>query len=319
MKKGAVIIASALIAVGVVIFGAALFASGFDFSNRDTAVYETNMYTPGEDFEKIEIRTYEADIALKPSDDGKTRVECVESEKVRHEVSVENGTLKITAVDSRAWYDHIALFSFKRQSVTVYLPAENYGALTVTANTGDVSVPDRFSLGEARIATSTGDVSFDASADTDLKIETSTGDISVNGVCADSIDLSVSTGKIDCKNVECKKTLSVSVSTGKTVLTDVICRELVSDGSTGSLTLKNVIASDGFRIERDTGDVRFESCDAGMITVRTSTGDVTGTLRSEKIFVAKTSTGDVDVPDPVSGGRCEITTSTGDIRISVVE
>ena len=317
MKKGFFIAAVMLIVVGVIIFAAAFIVSGFDFSKLGTAKYETNTYVPSEVFEKIEIKSTEADIAIKPSEDGRVRVDCVEQEKVKHEVSVENGTLKIIDVDKRAWYDRLTSFSVKEQSVTVYLPSEHYAALTIATSTGDVSVPNPFSFVEAQITTSTGNVSFDASSDGGLKIKTSTGNIFVSDVCAESIDLSVSTGRINGKNIDCKKTLSVNVSTGKTVLTDIVCRALISSGSTGSFSLKNVIAADDFNIERNTGDVRFENCDAGRITVKTSTGDVTGTLRSEKVFITKTSTGDINVPDTVSGGRCEITTSTGDIAIDI--
>jgi len=63
--------------------------------------------------------------------------------------------------------------------------------------------------------------------------------------------------------------------------------------------------------------VRLNTCDAESILIKTSTSDVTGTLRSEKVFLVKTSTGKVDVPESGSGGKCEITTSTGDIRIEL--
>lgn len=319
MKKGFIISAVVLIAVGAVLFTAAFIASGFDFSKLDTAKYETNTYSVSEDFETIEIRSDEADITFKSSENGKTWVDCVEREKVKHEVSVENGTLKIVTVDNREWYDLLRLFNFKSQSITVYLPSAHYRDLTISTDTGNVSVPDLFSFDDAEITTSTGGVAFDASSNGRLQIKTSTGDININGVHATTIDLSVSTGRIDGKNVNCEDTLSVNVSTGKTFLTDIICKSLISSGSTGDVTLKNAVASDDFNIERDTGDVRFENCDAGQITVKTSTGDVNGTLRSEKVFITKTSTGDTDVPDTISGGRCEITTSTGDIKIMITD
>jgi hypothetical protein len=44
---------------------------------------------------------------------------------------------------------------------------------------------------------------------------------------------------------------------------------------------------------------------------------VCGTLLSSKVFIIKTDTGDVDVPKSTVGGRCEITTSTGDVEISI--
>ena len=51
--------------------------------------------------------------------------------------------------------------------------------------------------------------------------------------------------------------------------------------------------------------------------VTTSTGEVTGSLRSEKVFITRSDTGRQDVPKSVTGGRCEITTDTGDIEITV--
>ena len=58
---------------------------------------------------------------------------------------------------------------------------------------------------------------------------------------------------------------------------------------------------------------------AAEILIKTDTGDVKGSLLSEKVFVVQTDTGSIDVPKTVSGGRCEITTDTGDIKISLHE
>ena len=81
--------------------------------------------------------------------------------------------------------------------------------------------------------------------------------------------------------------------------------------------MKNVVATGTISIKSDTGDVRFEGSDAIEISVKTDTGDVTGTLLSEKVFITETATGRVNVPKTTSGGKCEITTETGDINISI--
>ena len=137
------------------------------------------------------------------------------------------------------------------------------------------------------------------------------------GVKAGQIDLSVSTGNILIQSVVCRETASVKVKTGDTRLSDMSCRTLLSTGSTGNITLKNTVASDSFSIVRSTGNVNFDHCDAGEITVQTSTGDVSGTLLTEKIFIARSSTGSIHVPDTAAGGKCRITTSTGDINIKL--
>ena len=52
--------------------------------------------------------------------------------------------------------------------------------------------------------------------------------------------------------------------------------------------------------------------------VETDTGDVTGSLLSDKVFITKSDTGSIDVPKTVTGGKCEITTDTGDIKIEII-
>ncbi len=131
-----------------------------------------------------------------------------------------------------------------------------------------------------------------------LRIDGRTGDVTIpGGFSFGSIDITLSTGDVVC-GASADEHSFIQTSTG-----DVTC---------------NACTAGQLRIETSTGDVRLNNCDAESILIKTSTGDVTGTLRSEKVFAAKTSTGKVSVPDTASGGRCEITTSTGDIRIELV-
>ena len=139
----------------------------------------------------------------------------------------------------------------------------------------------------------------------------------MENVSAHALDLSVSTGGITVTNVACIGDITISVSTGKTVMNAVTCKNLTSDGDTGDISLTSVVATEKFSIKRSTGDVKFDGCDALEISVTTDTGDVTGSLLSDKIFIVDTGTGETEVPDSVMSGKCEITTDTGDIKISI--
>jgi len=97
----------------------------------------------------------------------------------------------------------------------------------------------------------------------------------------------------------------------------VTCQNLTSSGSTGGISLKNVIVSQTLSVRRSTGDVTFDGCDGAEIDVETDTGDVTGCLLTDKVFLTQTDTGRVSVPETVTGGPCRITTDTGDIRITI--
>ena len=205
-------------------------------------------------------------------------VVCFEEEKVSHSVTVQNDTLFIGTVDTRKWYEHISI-SIGEPKMTVYLPKNEYVSLFIETDTSDITVPKEFSFETLRIDGDTSDVDCFATVSQVMEIEVSTGDINVDTDTAGGLNLVSSTGDIRVSNIKVKENID---------------------------------------IETDTGDVRFENSDAAEISVETSTGDVIGTLLSEKVFITETSTGDISVPKTTSGGKCEVKTSTGDIKINVV-
>lgn len=288
----------------------------WDFTRLTTAKFETNAYKIDETYQGISINTDTADVIFVPVDGEATEVICYEQEKVKHAVTVKDGTLTVEVVDTRAWYEHGGI-NFVSPKITVQIPRGEYGALRIDSATGDVEIPKDFSFERIEITESTGRVTCEASAEEQMKIHTTTGDIFVSGVHAGAIDLSVSTGKVTLQDTVCAGEVKINVSTGEARLARVDCKTLWSDGSTGSLSLTRVIASERFSLQRSTGSVWFDGCDAAEIFVRVSTGSVKGTLLSEKTFTASSDTGRVEVPRDTRGGKCEISASTGDIIVSV--
>ncbi len=305
-----------LILIGIVFWGGVMTMLNWDFRKLSTVKYETNTHEINNAFTNISLHTNTADITFAPSEDGSCKVVCLEETNLRHTVTTEDGTLKIHITDKRKWYDHIG-FNFRNPKITVYLPAGEYGALIIQTDTSDTEIAKDFKFESMDIAQSTGDVTNYASATGSIQIKTSTGKITTQGIAAKAINLSASTGSIIASDVVCEGDVTTIVSTGKTNITNISCKNLSSSGNTGDITLKNVIAADKFSIERSTGDIRLDGCDASEITIQTETGDVQGTLLSHKVFIAQTDTGRVDVPKTTSGGKCEITTDTGDIKIAV--
>ncbi len=301
MKKKIWILAalSLLIAGGLIALGA-LIAMDFDFGRFGTREYETNAYEISEPFERISVDTATAEIEFVPSEDERCRIECVEWKKEKHTAAVRNGTLVIKTVNTRKWYDYIG-FDLGNEKLTVYLPKKTYVSLSIDTNTGDVEIPEAFSFESVEIKGSTSDIACRASASGLMEIGTDTGDIELSYSAAGEIKLTADTGNI---NVSAAKSAA--------------CERFSAESDTGNIKIENVIAQGGFSVESDTGDVKFERCDAGSMMMKTNTGDITGTLLSEKIFFAESTLGDVDVPKTVSGGTCELTSDTGDIRISLL-
>lgn len=319
MKKAIkiwLIIAAALMLAGFILLGGVMAMIKWDFTKLSTTKYETREYNITESFENISVMAKTADVVFVPAEGTECRVVCYEQTDAAHTVAVREGVLTIEWTDTRGWMSHIG-FNFQTPKITVYMPAGAYDSLTVKSSTGGVNIPSEFSFESVDISLTTGFVTCKASVSSSLSIQTSTGAITLQDVSAGSLDLTVTTGKVTATNVACAGDISIKVNTGKSILTDVTCQSLISTGSTGDITLKNVIAAGKFSIERSTGDVTLDACDAVEISVTTDTGDVTGTLLTDKTFFVETDTGRREYPHMTTGGKCEITTDTGDIKISI--
>ncbi len=273
------LLATAMLLVGTVLFGGVMMRLEWDFTKLSTTEYETTDYQIREEYKNIDIQTDTADIKFVTAQDGTTAVRCFAEKLSPYEVFVQDDTLTIRVINHKKWYHYIGIH-FGTPRLTVTLPAKAYGRLSATLSTGDVSLPEGYSFESVAICTDTGDVTL-------------------RGLSAD--------------------TMSLTTSTGETKLSDVICRNLISSGNTGDLDMKNVRIGEMLTASRSTGDIQLKLCDAEQMQLKTDTGSVTGTLLTPKSFRATTDTGSIKLPDTQSGGLCEITTDTGDIKITIAE
>lgn len=308
-------LAAILIIAGLVCLIGVLASNNWKLSSlgSEPKTFEIEVTDP---FEGIMAETNTEDVSFLPSEDGKCRVAFTVDEKTTASAEVNGGVLMIKAVDQSKWFD-FSLFSFGSRSVTVYLPEKEFGSLNIINDTGDVVIPKEFGFERINIVSDTGDVDCFASVTENIQIETDTGHIKMQGVTANDMSLRVSTGRVELTGVDCAGALEIKVSTGRTIMQDVTCGSLTSDGDTGDMDLTNVIVSGALSIERSTGDIKFDRCDAAELNIETDTGDVTGSLLTEKVFIVQSDTGRISVPESVTGGKCKITTDTGDIKLTV--
>lgn len=298
MKKSAkiwLITAGALVLFGGTAFLVLMSALKWDYKKLSTVKYETNTYEISEYISDISILTDTADIVFARSVSGKCKVISFEEKTAKNSVTAENGKLIIKTENQKSGTDYIG-FYFEQPKITVCLPNSQYNSLQIKGNTGNVKISKDFSFKS-------------------VNIKTSAGNISVNQASLDTLELSTSTGTVTVCGVKCSGDIKINASADLVSLTDTTCKSFKSTGDTGDILLKNVIASEKLIIERDTGNVKFDGCDAAEINVETDTGDVTGSLLTEKVFIVDSDTGEVDVPKSVSGGKCEIETDTGNIKI----
>lgn len=291
------IAASVLLLSGALLFVIAFAALDFKFADIGTHKYETNIYELSEDFDHIRVNVIDARITFAASHDGKCRIECLEQENLKHSAMVQNGVLVIGNTDARKWYDSFGV-SFESETVTVYLPKAEYNSLLIKSDTGDVEIPESLSFESIQTETDTADVVCDASVSGSAEFYADTGDISVRS-----------------KNI--KGSVSVETNMGDISLTGLRCKEISAETETGDIVMQSTVAANSITIKSDTGNVMLDRCDAMEITAVTDTGDIDGSLLSGKTFYATSSVGNIDIPKTSTGGKCKLTTDSGNIKVSV--
>lgn len=279
-------------------FGAAYFMD-FDFGGLNNMNYEKTIYTVTEEFDNIKLRSAECDVFLSSSDDENCTVHCAESDKIRHQVSVENKTLEIIRTDESKWYEHIGVFwGPQAYSITIYLPQKLYDELYISSVSGDITVPDAFKFNTVNLKNTSGDINFESETANGISAKTVSGDINIKNICGGSAKIDTVSGDINFSNSRVSE-ISFSNTSG-----DVIVRDVTAD--------KN------FTIHTTSGDALLSDCDAPDIKIKSISGDISGTLLSEKKFSASSVSGNIRIPDSRSDTqKCEISTTSGNIRISL--
>ena len=277
VKKGWLIAAAVLVVGGLLMVGGAVYFCDLDFHQFNTLKYEMHSTDIVPEFEQIDIDTSVAAVSIELSPDGNCRMDCYEPSKMKHTAQVENGVLKIREVQK--WEGGFGI-DMEEPTLTLYLPKDQYAALKLMVDTGDIRVPKIFTFDRVQIGSDTGDVDFQAGVTGQAQFKTDTGTVKAVGVS---------------------------------------CGNFTAESDSGEILLENVIASGTLDVTSQTGDVRLKECDGAEIYITTDTGDVKGTILTEKVFLTETDTGEVNVPKSLTGGRCEITTQTGDIDIMIAQ
>ena len=89
----------------------------------------------------------------------------------------------------------------------------------------------------------------------------------------------------DEPSMACRRKKDSSMTVGLNMLHAGEGDAMVSAGSTGDIVLENVIASEKISVVRTTGDVLLNGCDGAELLLKSSTGDIEGTLLTEKALI----------------------------------
>ena len=255
----------------------------------------TNTYEFSKEITDILISTTACDVKILPSSDGKTTVICREADKLQHDVTLQNGLLKIAKKKTKG----AVSFTNMTLEIELRLPEKDYNGLTVETTSGGITVAESFSCSDAELAATSGGISFSGKVTGKFYSDTSSGGQYLDGISCRSVKVTSTSGGIVAVDLG-GGYVGIKSTSGNMELTSVVCEEMEAESTSG--------------------DIRFRDCDADSVTLTATSGDITGSLITGKRFSAKSGSGSISVPENSPGtGSCTVKTGSGDITISVNE
>lgn len=285
MKKFAkivLIIALSFLVLGIGLYAAAVGITGkFALSYKkapDTTHSESKTETIRESFHSIRIDDIECDIRLVPAEGDQTMVEYTDSKLYRHHVQVKDGTLILTAEDISTFWDRFFVIS-RSHEIVVHLPFSQLEALCIETVSGDIQVPNDFSIGYLTIDSTSGNAELACKVSGSVTIETVSGSISLEHTAPNELFLETTSGEANL----------TAVTVGEFAALSTV---------SGNLHLNNV--------------------EAPFLLASTVSGHITGSTPTVKSFQTDTISGNVKLSEDHSDAPVwELSTVSGDIRITV--
>lgn len=316
------IVAESCIVLGLLILLGVSVKFGFDYRNLNTTTAEVKTYAVEQTFENIDIHSLSNNVKFSVADGEQSKVVCTETARTACAVSVENGTLTVTQKDTRRWYEHFGIYwafdDIHEMKIEVFLPVQEYRALTVTTRSGDIKIDtdEPFLFKIADLSANSGNIYFEDSRAERLTVSSTSGDI----VCARCGSIASLKAESNSGNIELSRIvtaeLSVNTTSGNIDIYEMyVDGNAVLESNSGNVNLIDTEAK-SLAISTTSGEIQLTDADADELNMESNSGSIMGNLRTEKKFEVSTISGVLDVPySRADAGRCIVKTTSGDVTL----
>lgn len=306
MKKATKItlwIACGMMIVGLALYIAAVITTGqfglyrTELLTESPESFHSETVTISNTFRNILVEELACDVRIAPSTDGTCSVIYPTSKRYTHTATVSGDTLTVRGTSVRSFLNFFSI-TLGTQEVVIYLPINQMEDLSITTVSGDITVPEGFSVQTLSAKSTSGDIEVACQVSSSLSVGTVSGDPSLSHCSPWRMTCSSTSGDFSIKDVTAD-TLEVGTVSGEIDLEDVTVEEEAVLSTTS-------------------GDIWFENLESPYLSAKTTSGDVSGTSPTAKDFLTQTTSGNVKIYGSQEGQpQWRITTTSGNIRISV--
>ena len=298
------IIAATLLLVGLVVFGVGFAMTGFNLSKLSTeAEFIEKSFVSPSGVSGIVIEDSNIAVKIIASPDDKVHVTYFENDKEFYEISQsKSGTLVITKKNDRKWYDYIFNLRFQSVHLTVAVPGNFSGDLSVKSSNSPIDASDIKAANILLDSSNARITASNVSVSAKFKASTSNGAITLSKVTA--------LGDIVCDS-----------SSGGITLDQVEGNTIETDTSNQDVVLTSVVSNDRIAIKTSNASIAFNDIQFKTgLDCYTSNGVVKGSLLgklSDYTITSKTSNRKNDLPENQSGGAKTLVIETSNAPIVI--
>lgn len=265
-RKALLIIATALVAAGIVIAGSAFALAGGDMRSLSTDQREWEMHTyeiPADEaalISSIEVSDDTEDVRVEGYDGDAIRIEYWDHQQRGVSITQEDGALLVGADTA----DEIALIGFfvsypDEHALRISVPHDFAGSIFASADEGHASA-----------------VGFDNLGPT--VIESRNGMAIANSLYAESLRMESENGNLPCDLVTVDGTLQADAGNGDISLDSTLADIVAVSAGNGNVSAAGVTARTSIQVDTQNGSADLYYTDAPETIATSENGDVTLTL-----------------------------------------
>lgn len=218
-------------------------------------------------------------VEFKKSDDEKIHITYTENEYETFTIT-EDSTISINHTRNYRWYDYIIMININQPKITVALPDNYAGDVSVLNNNGEIYIGSINALGNYYCNTHNGKITAEYVTAKDLELISNNGKIWLEKSTAETLKLTAHNGAIG--------------------LYDTKTESVIGKTNNGKISISNL----------DSQSIDFKTNNGDIV------GDITGSFQDYKID-GKTKNGHSNLPSETFAGnrRLKAETNNGDIEI----
>lgn len=306
MKKATKItlwIACGMLILGLALYIAAVITTGqFGLYRQELLInapedLEMKTVAIQDSFQNIRVEELSCDVRIAPSPDGTCSVVYPTSKRYTHTAAVSGDTLTVRGTSVRSFMNFFSIV-LGTQEVVIYLPFDEIDDLFITSVSGDISVPEGFSIETLTVKSTSGDIALACQVSSSASVKTTSGEIELDHCNPQSLTCSSTSGDLSVNHV----------ATGTLEISTV----------SGEIDLEDITADEEAHLSSTSGNIRFIQLESPYLSARTVSGDVYGTVPTAKDILTQTTSGNVKISGSQEGqSQWRITTTSGNIRVSV--